>query len=520
MGVQGVSCPLDNPAAFAIMGVDRRGGCVIELHEGGPAPSRGERVTTQLGESCGVVGVYAPGEEVARVAFYALFALQHRGQESAGIATADGQRIRRHVAMGLVTQAFHEQELLGLRGHIAVGHTRYSTTGSNHLNNAQPVPAQGPAGELVLAHNGNVINARELRTRLEEWGCQFQSSTDSEVIAFLLANAPGLTLEERVSYCMRTLQGAYSLTVLTPDSLLGIRDPLGIRPLCLGRLGDGWVIASESCALNHIGAQYLREIEPGETVVIDDQGLHSFLWQGERKRALCVFEHIYFARPDSLLGDRLTYQVRRRMGAQLAREHPVEADMVMGVPSSATIAAQGYAQESGIPYSDGLIHNRYVGRTFIEPDQHFRDLGVRMKFNPLPDVVRDQRIILVDDSIVRGTTTTQVVAMIRKAGAREIHMRVCAPPLRHPCFFGIDIPSRRELIAANKTVEEIREFVGADSLGYLSLAGALKTTEDDPDSFCTACFSGRYPVPVQLELDKLALEDPDSLPTYDPSPVE
>ncbi len=464
-------------------------------------------MTAQLGENCGVVAVYTPGEEAARTAFYALFALQHRGQESAGIATSDGQVIRRRVAMGLVTQVFREEDLLGLRGHMAVGHTRYSTTGSSLLENAQPLLVKGPAGELALGHNGNIINAKELRIRLEEWGCQFESSTDSEVIALLLAHAPGHDLRERIHYCMRTLQGAYSLTVLTPNSVLGIRDSLGIRPLCLGRLGKGWVIASESCALDHVGAQYLREVEPGETVLLDRDGLHSFPGPAAAKRALCVFEHIYFARADSVLGGRLTYTVRRRMGAELAREHPAEADMVIGIPDSATAAAQGYAQASGVPYGDGLVHNRYVGRTFIEPNQRFRDLGVRLKLNPLPEVVGGQRIIVVDDSIVRGTTTCQVVAMLRRAGAREVHMRVCAPPLRHPCFFGVDIPSRRELIAANKTVDEIRQFIGANSLGYLSLAGVLRATGDAPDSFCTACFSGSYPIPVQLEMDKLALEE-------------
>ena len=461
----------------------------------------------QLHESCGVVGVYSPGEDVARIAFYALFALQHRGQESAGIAVTDGGSIRSHVSMGLVAQAFHEENLLSLTGNSAIGHTRYSTTGSNRPENCQPFIVEGMNGELALGHNGNVINAKELRERLTTWGCEFRTSTDSEVIAYLLANAPGNSWEDRAFYCMGNLEGAYSLTILTHDSLLAIRDPLGVRPLCIGRLGDGWVVASESCALDHVGAQYIRDVEPGEIVRIDKEGLHASQWHGVQRHALCIFEHIYFSRPDSLLRGHLTYTIRQRMGAQLAREHGVDADLVTGVPNSATAAAHGYAQESGIPYADTLLTNRYVGRTFIEPSQHFRDLGVRMKFNPLSEVVQGKRLVVVDDSIVRGTTTPQIVAMLRKAGAREIHMRVCAPPIQHPCHFGVDMAKKHELIAAQKDLEEIRQFIGSDTLGYLSLDGAVRATGDGEESFCTACFSGRYPIPVQLELDKLALEN-------------
>jgi len=464
-------------------------------------------VTSGPRECCGVVGVYAPGEDAARIAFFGIFALQHRGQESAGVAASDGERLRLHTAMGLVSQAFREEDLARLPGHIAIAHTRYSTTGSNQPANAQPLRAQGPQGELALAHNGNIINALELRHQLQEWGCHFSSSTDSEVIAQLLANAPGQNWRERVAYCMRTLRGAYSLAVLTRDALLGIRDPLAVRPLCLGRLnGGGWVLASESCALDHLGATFLRELEPGETVVIDHQGLRSFLWGGERRRAHCIFEYIYFARPDSILDHRLVYLTRLAMGAQLAREHPARADVVIGIPDSATAAAVGFAREAGIPYSEGLVKNRYVGRTFIEPDQHFRDLGVRLKFNPLPEVLGGKRVVVVDDSIVRGTTTPHVVQLLRRAGAREVHLRVCAPPIRHPCHFGVDMATRRELIATGRSVEEIARLVGADSLGYLSLEGLIRAVGGDPDSYCTACFSGRYPIPVQLEMDKLALE--------------
>ena len=458
-------------------------------------------------DACGVVGVYAPGQDVARIAFYGLYALQHRGQESAGIATATGRRIHIHTAMGLVSQAFRESDLERLEGHIAIGHTRYSTTGSTNPQNAQPIFSRNGPVELALGHNGNVINALELRQELLEWGCAFSSTTDSEVIAHLLAWAPGKKWPEKISYMMRRLQGAYSLVVTTNDTLMGIRDPLGIRPLCIGKLDGGWVIASESCALDHLGAQYLREVEPGETVMVTKEGLASLPYAGELPRpAPCVFEYIYFSRPDSILGGKLAYASRLAMGAQLAREHPVDADVVIGVPDSATAAAVGFAQESGIPYSDGLVRNRYVGRTFIEPDQRFRDLGVRMKFNPLPEVIAGKRVVLVDDSIVRGTTTPHVVGLIRKANAKEVHMRVCAPPIRFPCHFGVDLASRTELIAAKMSLDDIRQFIGADSLGYLSVEGLLASVNSRSDSFCSACFTGRYPIPVQLEMDKLALE--------------
>ena len=474
-----------------------------------PRHEKEVRDDDSLHESCGVVGVYAPGLNVAQIAFYGLYSLQHRGQESAGIATATGKRIYNHTAMGLVSQAFRESDLDRLEGHIAIGHTRYSTTGSTHIQNAQPVLARNGDVELALAHNGNVINAQVLRLELGEWGASFSASTDSEVIAQLLVHAPGVNWKERVSYMMRRLQGAYSLTVLTKDMVMGIRDPRGVRPLCLGKLDGGWIIASESCALDHLGGQFIREIEPGETVIIDERGVTSIPYSGQLPQpAPCVFELIYFARPDSLLEGKLTYLTRQEMGRQLAREHPVDADIVIGVPDSAVAAAVGYAQESGIPYSDGLVRNRYVGRTFIEPDQRIRELGVKMKFNPLPEVIASKRVIIVDDSIVRGTTTPQVVSMVRKAGAKEIHMRVCAPPIRFPCHFGVDLATTKELIAANMTVEEILKFIGADSLGYMSIEGLMKSVSGTENRFCAACFTGKYPIPVQLEMDKLALEHP------------
>ena len=409
--------------------------------------------------------------------------------------------------MGLVGQAFQEEDLGDLDGHLAVGHTRYSTTGSNRLSNAQPVLSRRNGVEIALAHNGNVINAVQLKRELAEWGCTFSSTSDSEIIAHLLTYAPASSWEERIAYCMRRLEGAYSLVVITPDSLMGIRDPLGVRPLCIGRLDGGWVIASESCALDHIGAEYVREVEPGEAVVVDDRGLRT-LHQRESSGpyAKCVFEQIYFARPDSILDDELVYSNRMAMGAELAREYPVDADVVIGVPDSATAAAVGFSQESGIPFGEGLIKNRYVGRTFILPDQRLRDLGVRRKLNPLPGLIAGKRVIVVDDSIVRGTTTPHVVNLLRRGGADEIHLRICAPPIMWPCHFGVDLATRRELLAANNSVEEIRQLTGADSLGYLSLDGLIRAIGLPKSNFCMACFTGDYPVPVQLEMDKLVLE--------------
>ena len=459
-----------------------------------------------LKESCGVFGVYAPGEDVARIAFFGIFALQHRGQESAGIATADGDKIRLHTSMGLVTQAFQEADLERLGGHIAIGHTRYSTTGSSRADNAQPIVVDGPNGPLALAHNGNVVNALQLRAELVEQGVQFQATTDSEIIAHLLARAPGKSWEERVRHAVGRLQGAFSLAVMGHDFLLGIRDPLGVRPLSFGRLNQGWVVASESCALDHIGAQMEREVCAGEAVLVTRDGFSSFRVAPVKKPAPCVFEHIYFSRPDSIQGGKLLYPIREAMGAQLAIQHPVEADLVTGVPDSATAAGLGYARESGIPYSELILKNRYVGRTFIEPDQRLRDLGVRLKFNPLGQVLAGKRVVVVDDSIVRGTTTPHVVSLLRKAGAKEIHMRICAPPIQWPCHFGVDMATRGELIAAQKSVEEICAFIGADSLGYLSIEGLTKAVSGTSPSFCMACFTGHYPIPVQLELDKFALE--------------
>ncbi len=459
-------------------------------------------------EECGVFGIYAPGEDVSRLTFYGLFALQHRGQESAGISTADGSTIKSVLDMGLVSQVFKEEHLKRLTGHIAIGHTRYSTSGSSALCNAQPINVSGIAGQIALAHNGNVVNAAPLHAELEEAGCEFNSTTDSEVIAQLIVRSPARTWPERLKYIMRRVTGAYSLVILTNDTLIGVRDPLGVRPLCLGKLGNGWVIASETCALDLIGAKYVREIEPGEAVIIDSKGLqaHKLTTDHDRK-ALCVFEYIYFARPDSVINNKLLYPVREAMGAELAREYPVDADIVVAVPDSATPAGLGYAQASGIPFTQGLIKNRYIGRTFIEPDQRLRDLGVQIKFNPLPEVIEGKRLVVVDDSIVRGTTTPHVVSILRKAGAKEVHLRVCAPPIKWPCYFGVDMATRRELIAAQKTIDEIRDFTGADSLGYLSIDGLVKAVGIAKRNLCMACFTGDYPIPVQLEMDKMQFEN-------------
>ncbi|MEO8458210.1 MAG: amidophosphoribosyltransferase, partial [Chloroflexota bacterium] len=453
-------------------------------------------------DKCGVFGVYAPGEDVARTTFYGIYALQHRGQESAGIATADGTRIHIRTGMGLVSQVFDESDLGYLPGHIAIGHTRYSTTGSSKKENAQPFLVSGANGELALAHNGNLINAEVIRDALEDEGSEFTGSTDTEAAARLLASAPGDDWLERASATMQAMAGAYCFIAITSDSLIAMRDPYGVRPLCIGKMANGgWIIASETCALDHLGAEFVREVDPGEVVVIDSQGLHAKQAVEAQRKALCVFEYIYFARPDSVIRGKLLHPMRMNMGRELARQSPVEADLVIGVPDSATAAAIGYANASGIPYAEGLVKNRYVGRTFIKPDQRLRDQGVHLKFNPLKQVIAGKRLVVVDDSIVRGTTTPKVVEMLRNAGASEVHMRICAPPIMHPCHFGIDMATQWELIASKQSVEEIRKHIGADSLAYLELGGLMAAVEQPEDSFCTACFTGNYPMPVQLEFD-------------------
>ncbi len=462
----------------------------------------------ELHEACGVFGIFAPGVDVARITFFGLYALQHRGQESAGITAGDGQDLHTFKAMGLVVQVFSEEDLASLEGYLAIGHNRYSTTGSSKACNAQPIEVDSDLGPLAVAHNGNLVNTMVLADHLRNHGEELVTTTDTEVIAKTIATLPGPDWESRIVRAMRRFRGAYCLAMATPDTLFAARDPLGVRPLCMGRLNGGWVVASESCALDTVGATYIREVEPGELIAIDDRGLRSVQAVESRRRALCIFEFIYFARPDSVINGRLVYQVRQEMGRHLAREYPVDADLVIPVPDSAIPAATGYSRESGIPFGEGLIKNRYIGRTFIQPDQRLRDVGVQLKFNPMPEVLAGKRVVLVDDSIVRGTTTPPVVGLLRKAGAREIHMRICAPPMRHPCYLGVDTARRSELIAARMSVPEIRAHIGADSLGYLSLEGLLASVGmgEQQAQYCRACFTGQYPVPVQLDMDKLVLE--------------
>ena len=459
-------------------------------------------------EECGVFGIFSPGDDVARFTFYGLYALQHRGQESAGIATSNGEEFALRTGMGLVAQVFDEEDLAVLKGHIAIGHTRYSTAGGSLECNAQPIVVRDSvSGEpIALGHNGNLTNAETLRDDLLAQGVTLESTADSEIIAHLLARAPGISWEERFHNLMRKLEGAYSLVIMTRKQLFAVRDPMGVRPLCIGRNGaEGYVVASESCALEHLGMTMERELEPGEVVKIDATGaVSAFPLAGmQHKRALCTFEYTYFARPDSILGGQLIYGTREEMGAQLAREHPVEADIVIGVPDSSIPAAIGYARESGIPYREGLVKNRYVGRTFIQPDQRIREAGVRLKFNALSDVLRGKRVIVVDDSIVRGTTTPHVVGLLRRAGATEVHVRVSTPPIVWPCFLGVDMATKSELIAANSTIEEIREFIGADSLGYLSLEGLNHSTRQPAQDLCNACFTGVYPLNVQMQMSNM-----------------
>ena len=454
------------------------------------------------------MAVATGGAEPARLTFFGLYALQHRGQESAGICTADGETLRNLTGMGLVSQVFHERDLAKLGGHLAIGHTRYSTTGSSRAENAQPLVVSSDLGSLALAHNGNLVNTDALREQVASLGVRPRTSTDSELVAHLIARAPGGDWLSRMRHVLRTLSGAFCLVMLTRGRAYAARDPWGIRPLVLGRLPDGWAVASESCALDTIGAQLIREVAPGELLAIGPEGIHAeqYINTPTPPRAACSFEYIYFARPDSLIDGQLVYATRERMGEELAAEHPVQADFVMPVPDSATPAAIGFARSAGLPYREGLVKNRYIGRTFIQPQQQQREVGVDLKFNPLPEVLRGQRIALVDDSIVRGTTTPRIVAMLRRAGAAEVHLRICAPPIRYACHLGVDTAPEDTLIANTHHVEEIRSMVGADSLGYLSLDGLVRAIGLPERTMCNACFHGRYPMPIDGAADKYALE--------------
>lgn len=449
----------------------------------------------QLHEQCGVVGIYAPGKDAARLTFFALHALQHRGQEAAGIATSDHGIVNVHKGQGLVSSVFNEANLSTLTGDLAIGHTRYSTTGGSGLRNAQPQVIETLDGPLGLAHNGNLINAPQLRRELLERGTGLQTSSDTEVMVHMLAGAGGDWLT-RIKVLMSRAEGAFALTILTRDAVYGVRDPWGFRPLVIGEIDSGYVLVSETCAFSTIGAKLVREVEPGEIVKLSADGVQVEQGAVPRKRAFCTFEQIYFSRPDSIHGGNLVHSTRQRLGRELARESPVEADLVVPVPDSGTPHAVGFAQESGIPYTEGLIKNRYVGRTFIEPTQQLRDAGVAMKFNPLGDNLFGKRVVMVDDSIVRGTTSGPLVAMMREAGATEVHVRVACPAITDPCYMGVDMASSDELIAGHRTVEEIREHIGADSLAFLSIDALMRALETD-EGYCNACFTGNYPFELE-----------------------
>ncbi|MCL6509947.1 MAG: amidophosphoribosyltransferase [Anaerolineae bacterium] len=463
---------------------------------------------------CGVFGAYTPGEQAARVAFFALHALQHRGQESAGICSSDGRIAHIHKAMGLVSNVFNEENLAPLKGEFAIGHTRYSTTGGAYLRNAQPYLIETLHGPLGVAHNGNLINAPQLRRDLLQRGIGLTSSSDSEVMTLMLAGAPGATMEERIAACMRQWYGAYSIVVLTPRAIYAARDPWGFRPLVWGRLptgngagngAGGLAVASESCALSTVGATYEGEVHQGEVVRLDASGFCRTQAVAPERGALCTFEHIYFARPDSIWDGHVIHHVRQQLGAQLARESHVDADVVCGVPDSATPAAMGYSRESGVPISEVLVKNRYIGRTFIQPSDRLRKSGVRLKFNVLAENIVGKRVILIDDSIVRGNTSGPIVKMVREAGATEIHLRITCPPITHPCYMGVDMATPDELIAHRMTVAQMREHIGCDTLAFLSLEGMMRAI-GRAGGYCNACFTGRYPLPIEAVSDKQVFE--------------
>jgi amidophosphoribosyltransferase len=451
-------------------------------------------------EECGVFGVFAPGEDVATLTFYGLYALQHRGQESAGIAVSDGDRIVVHKDMGLVNQVFRPTGLAAMRGHIAIGHTRYSTTGSSSWVHAQPQYRETPSGGgIALGHNGNLVNtvdlARELGTT---------TLNDSGVMAELLARDVDVSVEEAIVRTAPRLRGAFSVVAMDEERIYAFRDPHGVRPLVIGRLPTGgWVVASETAALDIVGAIYVRDVEPGELVMLDERGMHARRW-AEATPHFCLFEWVYLARPDHRQDGRSVLFARREVGRVLAREAPADADIVIPVPDSGRDAAAGYAAEIGLPFADGLVKNRYVGRTFIQPSQTLRQLGIRLKLSPVRELIEGRRLVVVDDSIVRGNTSRQLIEMLRAAGAAEVHLRICSPPIAHPCYYGIDMATRAELIGADLSVEEIRDFIGADSLHYISLEGLQSATPNEPDALCTACFTGRYPIPVPGEHQQLA----------------
>ena len=452
-------------------------------------------------DHCGVFGIFGHSES-AKMTYLGLYALQHRGQESAGIATSDGGQLHVHKSMGHVQEIFTPAVITKLPGESAIGHTRYSTAGDTVLTNAQPVVIDCNKGKLALGHNGNLTNAIELRKKLEHRGSIFQTTSDTEVIVHLIARSNARNLSGAIADALNQVEGAYSLLLLTPDEIFAIRDPRGFRPLALGRLNGAWVAASETCAFDLIDAEYVRDVEPGEMVRISRGGLESIRFAPEKPNQFCIFEHVYFSRPDSIVFGKPVNETRERLGRLLAQEHPVPADIVLPVPDSGVPAAIGYAAESGIPFRMGLIRNHYVGRTFIEPSQAIRDFGVKLKLNPIRRMIEGKRVILVDDSIVRGTTSRKIVRLVREAGATEVHVRISCPPTISPCYYGVDTPRREELIAANNSVEEIRQYLAADSLGYVSLASLRAAVQDTKGDFCTSCYTGNYPTElVQLEVE-------------------
>ena len=457
-------------------------------------------------EECGVFGVYSKsGLDVATLAYYGLYALQHRGQESAGIAVSDGEKIVCHKDMGLVSDVFKDSVLESMKGKAAIGHVRYSTTGGSRAGNAQPLVSEFKLGSIGIAHNGNLVNADVIRELLEDGGVLFQTSIDTEVILNLIARRAKKGIEAAVVDAVQAIKGSYAIVMLTGDKLIGIRDPYGIRPMCIGKIGEDYIMCSESCALDSVGAEFVRDVEPGEVVIIDENGLKSIQFAEKTKCMTCSFEYIYFARPDSTIDGISVYEARVEAGGHLYHESPVDADLVIGVPDSGIPAAVGYAKASGIPYGIGLIKNKYVGRTFIAPNQKMRERAVTVKLNVLKVNVEGKRVVLIDDSIVRGTTSKRLVEILRRAGAKEVHFRVCSPIVKYPCYFGIDTPYRKDLIGAQKTVEQIRELIGADSLGYLSTDGLLSSLKGK-QGFCLGCFSGEYPMSAPIEQSKESLE--------------
>jgi len=455
---------------------------------------------------CGVFGIFGH-PNAAELTYYGLYALQHRGQESAGIVSTDGRNFRTHRGMGLVPQVFNGEILHELVGNIAVGHTRYSTTGSSQLKNAQPLTVDCARGQIAIAHNGNLTNAAKLRDELESRGSIFQTTVDSEIILHLLAQPDANGSKNPFVHTLRKIEGAYSLVIMTEKELIGARDPHGFRPLCIGKLGEAYVLASETCALDLIHAKFIRDVEPGEIVIINEQGLTSFqAFPEQQRRAFCIFEYVYFARPDSTISNRNVYKVRVEMGRQLAREFPIKADVIIPVPDSGNCAALGYSLESGIPFEMAFVRNHYVGRSFLQPSQLIRDFNVRVKLNLISELVKDRRVIVVDDSIVRGTTCKARVNNLKEAGAREVHVLVSCPPHMNPCVYGIDFPDRSKLMAANHSLDEIRKYLNADSVHYLSQDGMVKATGLPKDSFCMACYDGNYPVPFDPAMDKHIIE--------------